>query len=101
MNNILPYLLVSCCLFAIGFSVVVTKKNLILMLMGVELMLNAVNINFIVFSKYDPVPEQGQIFTIFIMLVAAAEIALGLAIILKIREYYQSINPDSITTLKN
>lgn len=101
MNSILPYILVSCCLFAIGFTIVITKKNLILMLMGVELMLNAVNINFIIFSKYDAIPEQGQLFVIFIMLVAASEIAVGLAIILKIREYYQSINPDSLTNLKN
>jgi NADH:ubiquinone oxidoreductase subunit K len=101
MNNIAPYLMVSTFLFVIGFAIIVSKKNLIMMLMGVELMLNAVNINFIVFSKFDPTPEQGQLFSIFIMLVAAAEIAVGLAIVLKIREYYNNINPDSLNNLKN
>jgi NADH:ubiquinone oxidoreductase subunit K len=101
MNNLSPYIFLSGFLFAIGFAVVVSKKNLILMLMGIEIMLNAVNINFIVFSKFDAIPERGQIFAIFIMLIAAAEVAVALAIILKIKEFYKNINPDEITSLKN
>lgn len=101
MNNLQSYIVLAACLFSIGFAVVVTKKNLVLMLMGAELMLNAVNINFVAFSKLDSVPEQGQVFSIFIMLIAAAEIAVALAIILKIREHYQSVNPDELTSLKN
>ncbi len=72
-----------------------------MMLMGVELMLNAVNVNFVAFSKFDPVPERGQLFSIFIMLVAVAEIAVGLAIILKIKAWYKDINPEKLDTLKN
>ncbi len=101
INNILPYLVVSGLLFAIGFAVVVSKKNLILMLMGVEMMLNAVNINFAAFSKFDPDPVQGQIFSVFVMIVAAAEIAVGLAIVLKIRRYYGGIDPENLNNLRD
>jgi NADH-quinone oxidoreductase subunit K len=101
MNNIYSYLVISGLLFAIGLAVTVTKKNLILMLMGLELMLNAVNINFVAFSKYDPHPEKGQIMSLMIMLVAACEVAVGLAIVLKIKKYYQSIDPEALDDLKN
>jgi NADH-quinone oxidoreductase subunit K len=101
MNDIFPYLLVSGILFALGLTILVTKKNLILMLMGIELMLNAVNINFVAFSKYDKIPEKGQIFALFVMMVAASEVAVGLAIILKIKKYYENINPEKLNELKN
>jgi NADH:ubiquinone oxidoreductase subunit K len=101
INEILPYLAVASILFAIGLAVVITKKNLILMLMGVELMLNAVNINFVGFSKFDSSPANGQIFSIFIMIVAAAEVAIGLAIVLKIRKHYAQINPENVNILKD
>ena len=101
INEILPYLAVSCILFGVGLAVVITKKNLILMLMGVELMLNAVNINFVTFSKFDTTPADGQVFSIFIMIVAAAEVAIGLAIVLKIRKYYAQINPEIVNILKD
>lgn len=99
INEIFPYLVVSCLLFAIGLGVVITKKNLILMLMGVELMLNAVNINFIAFAKLNSFPTTGHMFSIFIMIVAAAEIAIGLAIVLKVRKHYQQINPENLKEL--
>ena len=101
MNNILPYLITSGILFALGLTIIVSKKNLILMLMGVELMLNAVNINFVAFSKFDLVPEQGQLFALFIMIGAASEVAVGLAIILKIKKHYENINPENLRDLKN
>lgn len=100
-DDILPYLMVSGLLFALGFAVVLTKKNLILMLMGVEMMLNAVNINFAIFSKFDAHAEQGQIFSIFIMIVAAAEVAVGLAIALKIRRHYLEIDPEKLNSLRD
>lgn len=101
MNEIFPYLVISCLLFATGLAVVITKKNLIMMLMGVELMLNAANINFVMFSKFSPDPSQAQVFSLFVMIVAAAEIAIGLAIILKIKKHYQTISPENINELKN
>lgn len=64
------------------------------MLMGVELMLNAANINFVVFSKKAENWYDGHLFSIFIMIIAAAEVAIGLAIILKIKKYYENIDPD-------
>ncbi len=88
-------------LFAIGFAVAITKKNLILMLMGVELMLNAVNINFVAFSRSAENAGHGQLFSLFIMVIAAAEAAVALAIILKLRDEYGSIDPDKIDELKN
>ncbi|MFN8429919.1 MAG: NADH-quinone oxidoreductase subunit NuoK [Spirosomataceae bacterium] len=100
MNNLIPYLAVSTILFSLGLAITVTKKNLILMLMGLELMLNAVNINLVAFSKYDPNPEKGQVMAIMVMLVAASEIAVGLAIILKIRKFYNSVDPEQLDELK-
>lgn len=100
INNIMPFLTVSSILFSIGMAVVITKKNLIIMLMGVELMLNAVNINFVAFSKFSSNPVSGQLISIFIMVVAAAEIAVAMAIVLKIRKYYQKIIPEDINNLQ-
>jgi NADH:ubiquinone oxidoreductase subunit K len=101
MNSLTNFVFISAILFALGFAIVVSKKNLILMLMGVELMLNAVNINFVAFAKYDPNPSNGQIFSIMVMLIAAAEISVGLALVLKIKDLYQNINPEGLNTLKN
>jgi NADH:ubiquinone oxidoreductase subunit K len=95
------FLIVTAVLFAIGFAIAITKKNLIMMLMGVELMLNAVNINFAVFAREAENAAEGQLFTLFIMVIAAAEVAIALAIILKIKDYYNSLDPDKIDTLKN
>jgi NADH-quinone oxidoreductase subunit K len=95
------FLIVTAILFAIGFAIAITKKNLIMMLMGVELMLNAVNVNFVAFARETENPAEGQLFTLFIMVIAAAEVAVALAIILKIREHYGTLNPDKIDELKN
>lgn len=95
------FLLVTALLFALGFAVAITKKNLIMMLMGVELMLNAVNVNFVAFSREATHPAEGHLFTLFIMVIAAAEVAVALAIILKIREHYGTLDPDKIDELKN
>ncbi len=95
------FLITAAALFSLGFAVLITKKNLIMMLMGVELMLNAVNINFVAFSRSALDPFEGQLFSLFIMIIAAAEVAVALAIIVKLREYYKTINPDLIDELKN
>jgi NADH:ubiquinone oxidoreductase subunit K len=101
MNNLSNFVFVSAILFALGFAIVISKKNLILMLMGVELMLNAVNINFVAFSKFDTNPSNGQIFSIIVMLIAAAEISVGLALVLRIKDLYNNLNPEGLNTLKN
>jgi NADH:ubiquinone oxidoreductase subunit K len=95
------FVLVSSVVFALGFAVLVTKKNLIMMLMGVELMLNSVNINFVAFSRNAIDPFEGQLFSLFLMIIAASEVAVALAIILKLKEHYKTINPDMLDELKN
>ena len=97
----ITYLLsISAFLFCVGLATVITKKNAILLLIGIELMLNAANLNFIVFSSYDVDAIQGQLFVLFIIVVTVCEVAIGLAIILKVYKYYQTIDIDRIKGLK-
>lgn len=100
MIAIQNYLVISALLFSIGLAVSVTKRNAILILMGIELMLNAVNLNLVAFSQYDPNRLQGQMFALFIMVVAAAEVTVALAIILKIYDYFKNLDLDEINSLK-
>lgn len=100
MIAIQNYLVISALLFSIGLAVAVTKRNAILILMGIELMLNAVNLNLVAFSQYDPNRLQGQMLAIFIMVVAAAEVTVALAIILKIYDYFKNLDLDEINSLK-
>ena len=100
MISIQNYLVVSALLFSIGLAVSVTKRNAILILMGIELMLNAVNLNLVAFSQYDPNRLQGQMFALFIIVVAAAEVTVALAIILKIYDYFKNLDLDEINSLK-
>lgn len=87
-------------LFSCGLFVVITKKNVIMVLIGIELMLNAANINLVAFSAFDPGELQGQIFTLFIITVAAAEAAVGLALVVKVYQYFRSSDLTDINELK-
>lgn len=100
MIYIQNYLIIGAVLFSIGLAVAVTKRNAILTLMGIELMLNGVNLNLIAFSQYDPNRLQGQMFALFVMVIAAAEITVALAIILKIYDYFKNIDLESVNELK-
>jgi NADH-quinone oxidoreductase subunit K len=100
MIYIQNYLIIGALLFSIGLAVAVTKRNAILVLMGIELMLNAVNLNLIAFSQYDPNRLQGQMFALFVMVIAAAEITVALAIILKIYDYFKNIDLEATNELK-
>lgn len=84
MDNLLPsYLILGAILFCIGLYGALSKKNAVIVLLSVELMLNACNLNFIAFAKYGPVPSlSGQIFSLFNIAVAAAEAAVGVAILI-------------------
>ena len=86
-------------LFAFGLAIASTKKNLIMVLLGIELMLNAANLNFIYFSQFYPDAE-GQVMGIAVMLVAAAEAAVALAIIIQLKRKYGTTNPDKMNELK-
>jgi NADH-quinone oxidoreductase subunit K len=95
-------LLVSALLFAIGFAGAVTRRHAILALVGIELMLNAANLNFIAFWRYGPHPEAltGVMFVIFSIAIAAAEAAVGLALIIAIYRHYKTSNLDEVKDLK-
>jgi NADH:ubiquinone oxidoreductase subunit K len=96
------YLILSAVLFAIGLAGALTRRNAILTLIGIELMLNAANLNFIAFWRYNPNPDDfaGLMFVIFSIAVAAAEAAVGLALIIAIYRHYQTINLDKMNSLK-
>ena len=95
------YLILSAVLFSIGLYGVLAKRNAIVILMCIEIMLNAVNISMVAFSRYvTPSLLTGQVFAIFIMVVAAAEAAVGLAIIIAIYRNRETIESTRINLLK-
>jgi NAD(P)H-quinone oxidoreductase subunit 4L len=95
------YLVLSAILFCIGLYGVLTKRNAVIILMCIELMLNAVNISLVAFSGYIvPLMLTGQVFSIFVMVVAAAEVAVGLAIILAIYRGLTDIDTNNINLMK-
>jgi len=102
MTPLTDYLLLSSLLFAIGLAGAVTRRNAILALIGIELMLNAANLNFIAFWRYGPNPDamKGVLFTIFSISVAAAEAAVGLGIILAVYRHLKTTNLDDMDSLK-
>jgi len=96
------YLLLSALLFAIGLAGALTRRNAIIVLIGIELMLNAANLNFIAFWRYGPDPQAlaGVMFVIFSIGVAAAEAAVGLALIISIYRHRRTANLDEVNLLK-
>lgn len=95
------YLVVAAILFALGVAVVLTRKNAIAVLCGLELILNAAGINFVAFNRYSaPGAADGQIFTIFIMILAAAEAATALAIVLNVYHTLNTVRVDEVDALK-
>lgn len=94
------YLLVAAALFSIGLAIVLLKRHAIVVLMGIELMLNAVNLNLVAFSQYDPDRLQGQMMTLFVMVVAAAEAAIALAIILQVYRHFRTVQLDEISEMR-
>jgi len=93
------YLIVSAVLFAIGTTGVFLRRNLITILLSIEIMLNAVNLSFVAFGRAAG-DMDGQIITFFVMTVAAAEAAVGLALIIALFRHRESLNPDAFTSLK-
>jgi NADH-quinone oxidoreductase subunit K len=102
MTSLQLCLLVSALLFAIGFAGAVTRRHAIMVLIGIELMLNAANLNFIAFWRYGPHPElmTGIIFVIFSMALAGAEAAVGLALVIAIYRHRKTSNLDEVKELK-
>ncbi len=95
------FLIFSALLFSLGMYGVLARRNAILILISIEIMLNAVNINFIAFSRYiTPTTIVGQIYTIFAIAAGAAEIGVGLAIVLSVYRGKETVNVDEIDMLK-
>lgn len=95
------FLFISTALFALGIFGIVTRKNAVMVLMGVELILNAANINFIAFAKFGNLGYPGQLMALFVIVLAAAEAAVALAIVLNIYKQFSTVNVDEIDTLKD
>ncbi|HWQ76877.1 MAG TPA: NADH-quinone oxidoreductase subunit NuoK [Syntrophomonas sp.] len=101
MIGLSHYLIFAALLFGIGLFGVLSKRNAIAVLMSVELMLNAVNINFVAAEKYvTPNTGLGQIYALFIIAVAAAEVAVGLALVISIYRQKKSVNLNDFNLLK-
>lgn len=101
MDPLLRYLILGATLFAIGVYGMVVSRNAVRVLMCIELLLNAVNINLVAFSRYvDPANVKGQIFAVFILTVAAAEAAVGLAIVLAVYRNMATVDMERFNLLK-
>jgi NADH-quinone oxidoreductase subunit K len=101
VNIGLPHFLtVSAALFALGLFAAMSRRNAVAILMGVELMLNAANLNFVAFSRYVQHGIDGQILAAFVIVLAAAEAAVALAIVLALYRNYGSVHADTAQSLK-
>jgi NADH:ubiquinone oxidoreductase subunit K len=95
------YLVLSAVLFCIGLYGALTRRNAVIILMCIEIMLNAVNISLVAFSSYIvPLLLTGQVFAIFVMVVAAAEVAVGIGILLAIFRHFADIDVNNINLMK-
>ena len=100
MITLSHYLLVSAALFSLGILGVMTRKNAVNVLMGIELILNSANVNLVAFSRYSSHTIDGQMFAIFVIVVAAAEVAVALAIVLTLYHILSTVNLDQADSLK-
>jgi NADH-quinone oxidoreductase subunit K len=95
------FLVVSASLFSIGLYAALSKNNAIMVLVGIELMINAAILNFVAFGRYDKTLYGGQSFALFAIVLAAAAVAVALAIVLNVYKHYKSIDPNDINDLKD
>jgi NADH-quinone oxidoreductase subunit K len=95
------YVAVSAALFALGIVAIVVRKNVLYVLMGIEMILNAANINFVAFARYSGNQLDGQMFAIFVIILAAAEAAVALAIVLNVFRLFESVEPSGIDRLRD
>ena len=100
MDSLINYLFVSTILFSLGLFGVITRRNGIAVLMGVELILNAANLNFLAFARFGGMNMTGHVYALFVIVLAAAEAAVALAIIINIFNNYKTINIDEVSGLK-
>jgi NADH-quinone oxidoreductase subunit K len=98
--GLIHFLIVGAALFSLGIMAILSKRNMIMVLMGVELILNSANINFIAFSRFTDLSLDGQMIGLFVIIIAAAEAAVALAIVLNIYNRFKYINLDDISLMK-
>jgi len=94
------FIVLSAIVFCLGLFCVVTRRNALGILMGIELILNSANINYVAFARYGGGAYDGQIFAIFVIMLAAAEAAIGLAIVLGIYQTFDTIDVDATDRLR-
>jgi NADH-quinone oxidoreductase subunit K len=94
------FLAVGAILFAAGIVTVLVRRNAVGILIGLELILNAANLNLVAFDRFGPAPLRGQVFAIFVLAIAAAEAAVALAIVLNVFDSRDEIDVDEITSLR-
>ena len=97
MDSLNNYLFVSVILFSLGLFGVITRRNGVAVLMGVELILNAANLNFLAFARFGGMNMAGHVYALFVIVLAAAEAAVALAIIINIFNNYKTINIDEVS----
>ena len=101
MDSLYSYLAISSILFSLGLYGVMTRKNAVAILMGIELILNASGLNFVAFNRFSGMNTlDGQVFTIFIIVLAAAEAAVALAIIINIYKNYDTVEVDQARSMR-
>lgn len=94
------YLTVSVILFVIGLLAIISRRNVIMVLMGVELILNSANLNIVAFSRFTAFSLEGHMIALFVIIIAAAEAAVALAIALNIYNRFKTVNVDEVSRLK-
>jgi NADH-quinone oxidoreductase subunit K len=100
MDQLQNYLFIAAALFSLGLFAVITRRNAVAVLMGVELILNSANVNFLAFSRFGGMNFNGHVFALFVIIMAAVEAAVALAIIINLYNNYNSINVDEASQLK-
>ena len=101
MISLVSYLVIALFLFLCGIVVIIARKNIVAVLIGLELILNAAALNFVAYSKYVTHDINGQVFPLFIIIVAAAEAAVGLAIVIRFFQIKQTVHMDDATQLQS
>lgn len=100
MMGLSAYIAVSAALFVIGIVCILARRNVLYVLMGIEMILNAANINFVAFGRFGGNALDGKMFAIFVIILAAAEAAVALAIILNVFALFQSVRPSQADFLR-
>lgn len=101
MDNLSSYLIISAILFSLGIYGVMTRRNAVAILMGIELILNSANLNFVAFNRFSGMERlEGQVFSIFVIVLAAAEAAIALAIIINLYKNLNTVDVDEADSLK-